>query len=126
MIDVEQGALRALEQDALALAALVVEQRPHRIHEGQDLGRDPRELVVHVLRAAFGKPEAAAQRIVMVNEALDLAAERREIVEVAEADGAPADLVLVGRTDAAPVVPMRVVVFDPSRARSSSRCSEGE
>ena len=32
VVDVEQRALRALEQDALALAALVVEQRPHRIH----------------------------------------------------------------------------------------------
>src|SRR5262249_56107313 len=31
VIDVEEGALRAFEKDALALAALVVEQRPYRI-----------------------------------------------------------------------------------------------
>ncbi len=35
VVDIEQRALRALEQDALALAALAVEQPPHRIRVGQ-------------------------------------------------------------------------------------------
>ena len=37
VVDVEQRALRALEQDALALAALDVEQPPHRLGIGQQL-----------------------------------------------------------------------------------------
>src|SRR5712692_2821724 len=39
VVDVEQDRLRALEQDALALAPLVVEQRPHAVHVGQHLRR---------------------------------------------------------------------------------------
>ena len=74
VVDVEQRALRALEQDALALAALLVEQRPDRVHEGQHLRRDRGKLVVD--RAApsiSSQPEAAAQRVVVRQQALDLA-----------------------------------------------------
>ena len=40
MIDVEQRALGALEKDSLTLAPLAIEQRPHRVHVGQDARRD--------------------------------------------------------------------------------------
>ena len=46
VVDVEQRALRALEQDALAGAALVVEQAPDGVHVGQHLRRDRGELLV--------------------------------------------------------------------------------
>ncbi len=46
VVDIQQRALRAFEQDALAFASLLVEQRPHRIHVGQDPRRDARELVM--------------------------------------------------------------------------------
>ena len=39
VVDIEQRALRALEQNALALAALEVEQPPHRFGIGQKLRR---------------------------------------------------------------------------------------
>ena len=65
VIDVEQRALRALEQDALALPALGVEQRPHRIDIGQDLRRDLGELSAQLVGGNLGLAEAAAQRIVM-------------------------------------------------------------
>ena len=73
MVDVEQRALRAFEQDALALAALLVEQRPHRIHVGQHLRRDRCELVVDRARRDLVHAEPAAQRVVMRQQPLDLA-----------------------------------------------------
>ena len=45
--------------------------------------------------------EPAAQRIVMGEDALDLRLQARQILQVHDADGAPPDLVLIGRTDAA-------------------------
>ena len=40
MIDVQQGALRAFEQNALARAPLAVKDLERRRHERQNLGRD--------------------------------------------------------------------------------------
>ena len=45
VVDIEQRALRALEQDALALAALDVEQPPHRLGIGQQLRRQRGQLL---------------------------------------------------------------------------------
>ena len=101
VVDVEQRALRALEQDALALAALLVEQRPHRIHIGQHERRHAQEFLAHVRGLDRRKAETLAQRIMMRQQAFDLAIERRTVGEIHQADGAPADLVLVGRADAA-------------------------
>ena len=101
MVDVEQRTLRAFEQDALALAALAVEQRPHRVHIGKHLRRKVGKVVIHRARIDLGHAEAAAQGVVMHQQALDLGAERRQVGKVHEADGAAADLVLVGRADAA-------------------------
>ena len=66
VVDVEQRALRALEQDALALAPLAVEQRPDRVDVRQHLAARSRassaqSCVGGDLRLA----EAAAQRIVV-------------------------------------------------------------
>ena len=101
MVDVEQRALRALEQDAFALAPLGVKQRPHRIHVGQHLRRQRGEIIVNRGGRYFGESIAAAQRIVMRQQAVDLGQKRRQIAEIHEADGAAADLVFVSRADAA-------------------------
>jgi hypothetical protein len=65
VVDIEQRALRALEQDSLALAALGVEQRPHRIHVGQHLVGEARQMVVHTGGRNLGHAETAAHRIVV-------------------------------------------------------------
>ena len=49
MIDVEHRALRALEQDALAGAARLVEPLPDLVGIGQDLGRDLEQRVEQLL-----------------------------------------------------------------------------
>jgi hypothetical protein len=101
VIDIEKNALRPFEQDALAIAAQVVEQRPHRIRIGEHLRRDLRKLRQKLSRLYLRLGEAAAQRIVMRQEPLDLGAQCRQIVKVVDPYGAAADLVLIGRTDAA-------------------------
>ena len=101
VVDVEQRPLRALEQDALALAALGVEQRPHRVHIREDLRRDLAELIAEIVGGNLGLAQAPAQRIVMGEDALDLGLQARQVLEVHHPDGAPADLVLIGRADAA-------------------------
>ena len=101
MVDVEQRALRALEQDALAGLALAVEQVPGHIHERQDLGRDLRELAHQLLFGDLRLAKPAAQRVVVHEDAVDLGPERGQVAQVLHADGAPADLVLVGGPDAA-------------------------
>ena len=101
MVDVEQRALRALEQDALALAALEVEQPPYRFGIGQQLGRQRGQFLQDALAVDLFEIEPAAQRVVMRQQAVDLVRQRVEIGEVHQADGAAADLVLIGRADAA-------------------------
>ena len=45
--------------------------------------------------------EPAAQRVVVHEDAVDLGPERGQVAQILHADGAPADLVLVGGPDAA-------------------------
>ncbi len=49
----------------------------------------------------FGQVEAAAQRVVMRQQAVDLVGQRVGIGEIHQPDGAAADLVFIGRADAA-------------------------
>ncbi len=101
VIDVEQRALRAFEQNTLTLAPLDVEQRPDRIHVRQNLRRDRGEILVDRRTVEFRKPEATAQRIVMGKQPLDLWRQRRQIGQIHEPNGAPADFILISRADAA-------------------------
>ena len=56
-----------------------------------------------MLRGAISDhAETAAQRIVMREQSLDLAVERRAVGKIHQADRAAADFVLIGRADAAP------------------------
>ena len=54
------------------------------------------------LPADLGDAKAAPQRVVVHEDAVDLGAERVQVFQILHADGAPADLVLVGGADAAP------------------------
>ena len=102
VVDVEQRALRALEQDALALAALEVEQPPHRFGVRQKLRRQRGQFLQDSGAVDFLEIEAAAQRVVMRQQPVDLVRQRVEIGEIHQPDRAAADLVLIGRADAAP------------------------
>ncbi len=101
VIDVEQGALRAFEQNALALAPLLVEQRPHRVDIRQHARRDFLKLPLHGIDADLRHAQPAAQRVVVRQQPLDLAPERARVGKVHDTDRAPTHLVLVGRADAA-------------------------
>ena len=102
MIDVEQRALRALEQDSLAFAPLDVEQPPYGFGIGQKLRCQHCQIPQDLFAVDLCQIEPAAQRIVMRQQPIDLVRQRIEIGEIHQADRAPAHLVLVGGADAAP------------------------
>jgi hypothetical protein len=102
VIDVEQHALRAFEQDAASARPRLVQRQPDRPREGQ---HEPGNLAqVRLQRLAIDRrfPEARAQRVVMRAQAIELRIELVDMGEVADADRAAADLVLISRADAAP------------------------
>src|SRR5437868_4886473 len=101
MINVEERALRALEQNALALAPLALKQGPDSVHERQDLRRNRRQVFVHGQILNLGQTMTAPQRIVVRKQPVDLSAQRRQVLKIHESDGAAADLVLISRADAA-------------------------
>jgi hypothetical protein len=102
VVDVEQHALRALEQDALAARLCRragLPDRPRIRQHRPAISASSRHQPVAVdARLA----EAGAQRIVMGADAVELRAELAEMGQVAHPDRAAADLVLIGRADAAP------------------------
>ena len=89
MIDIEQHALRAFEQDALALALVPVEQLPNRIDIGRDFRRDGDELLQQLVAVDLGLAHAAPQGIVMDERAVDFGGQRLQIGEIGRMD-APA------------------------------------
>ncbi len=102
VIDVEQHALRALEQDAAAASARLVQRHPHRAGELQHELGDLAEVALEPAAVDDFPAEACAERVVMGADAVELRSERAEMGEVADPDRAAADLVLIGRADAAP------------------------
>ena len=101
MVDVEQDALRALEQDPPAAPSGLVEVAPYRPRERQyELG-DFGEVVLEPLAIDRWLAEAGAQGIMVRAQAVEQRVEFVEMGEIAHADGAAADLVLIGRADAA-------------------------
>ncbi len=101
MIDVEQDALRALEQDTLAGLLGLVERHPHRLGIGEHDVGNLAKVAEQALAVDRRFAEAGAERIVVRAQPLDLRPQRVEMGEVAHADRAAADLVLVSRADAA-------------------------
>ena len=76
MVDVEQRALRAFEQNAFAGAPLLVEQPPYGFGIGQQLRRQCAQLLQDVLAVELRQVEAAAERIVVGQQPVDLVRER--------------------------------------------------
>ena len=72
MIDVEQHGLRAFEQHALARARAPRRARARRAGEGQDLRRDLLQRLQQRAGVDLFCADAAAQRIVMGEQPLDL------------------------------------------------------
>ena len=101
VVDVEQHALRALEQDAPAGAPRFVEVAPDRAGEGQHEIGDRGEVAAEALAVDRRLAEAGAERVVVGAQAVELGVEFVQMGKVADADRAAADLVLIGRADAA-------------------------
>ena len=81
---------------------LQVEQSPHRFRIGQEPGRHLGKFLQDDIAVDFGKVETPAQRIVMRQQPVDFVRQRVEVGEVHQTNGAAADFVLIGRSDAAP------------------------
>ncbi len=102
MIDVEQRALRALKQNALARSPLAIQELEGRRHEGQNLRRDGEKLLAYGAGARRRQAHPAAKRIMMGEQTIDPVVEPIRLREIHQPYRAPGDLVLVGRTNAAP------------------------
>ena len=102
MIDVEQRALRAFEQQALPRLLRFVQQPRHvRHHRLESFGQRQR-LVQRPLKIHRVRAEVFVQHEVVVVEHLaQLGREALAVKQVLQADRAPRDLVLVGGADAA-------------------------
>ena len=101
MVDVEQHALRAFEQYALAVAARLVEVAPDRPRERQDEVGDLGEVALQSLAVDGRLAEAGAQRVMVRAQPVEHRVEVVELRKVAHADRAAADLVLISGADAA-------------------------
>jgi hypothetical protein len=101
VFDVEQHALRAFEQDAAALAALVAQPHPHRLgvllHERGNLAQ-----LCEQRGAVDGRlVEAGPQRVVVGTEAIEHRLELVQVGKVAHPDRPATDLVLIRGADTA-------------------------
>src|SRR5690606_17076437 len=101
VVVVEQCALRAFEQDAVARLAAFVENAPDLIDIGQDLVGNRGQLGQNGFDRDFLKAHAAAQQIVVGEQALNLRLKRFRLGHIDDADGATANLVFIGRANAA-------------------------
>ena len=101
MVDVEHGALGTLEQDAAAGALELGQAQPDRLGERQQLGGERQEFRQQLVAVDLLDAEAAAQGVVVDQQLVDLGRQGVGVGEVADPDGTPCRLVLVGRADAA-------------------------
>ena len=102
VIDIEQHALRALEQDLAAAAQRRVEIAPHGLGERQHEIGDCGQVAAQPFAVDRRFLEAGAQRIMMRAQAVEQRVELVEMGEVADADRPAPNLVLISRADAAP------------------------
>jgi hypothetical protein len=100
VVDIEERALRALEEDIRALPAAIAENVPDRVDERENAIGNRREFVADRGGSNLRLAKASAQRIVMDEQTIDLVSERGRIGQIGHADRTPTDLVLVGRPDA--------------------------
>jgi len=111
VVDVEQHALRALEEDSAPGEPRLVQRLPDGPRELQHELGDLAEVALQPPAIDAGLAEAGAECVVMRADSVELRAERAEMGEVADPDRAAPDLVLISGADAAPRGP------DLARAR---------
>ncbi len=102
MIDIEHGALGALEQDPVAAPARFIQPLPDPAGIGRQAGRDLAQLAREFIAIDLAGAKSAQQRIVMQQQFIELARQCLGLEQIANAHGAARDLVLIGGTDAAP------------------------
>jgi hypothetical protein len=102
VIHVEKRALRAFEEDALAVAPRRIEKPPDTVDVWPNLRSNRREVGMDISQRNLGLAEAAPQRVVMKQETLDLGAQDHIVGKVDDPDGTSSDLVLICRPDATP------------------------
>ena len=102
MIDVEQEPLRPFEQDAGPRAAHGLQPLPRRLRELQHRRRDLAQRFEQLGPVHRVPAEPGTKRVMMRAQPVELRVQPVEIAQVANANGAAPDLVLVGRTDASP------------------------
>ena len=102
-VDVEHGALRALEQQVLASAVRVIESARHVGDQRRDPRRQGQGFVKNRLPIQFRLLVIVLQHEIMKVEKLaQLLGKALGVEQILQPDGAARDLVLVGRADAAP------------------------
>ena len=102
VIDVEQRALRALEQHRLALAQRAVEHVRGLGHIGLQDARVRQVLLADFLnRVGVEAVDFAQDRILLLERSLDLQAEDLLVEQILDTDALASDFVLVARADAA-------------------------
>jgi hypothetical protein len=102
VVDIQHRGLRPLEQDAAAATACLVEDAPAGIGIRQDLRRNRVQRGEQFAAIDLGRIEPAQQRVVVQQQVVHPLFERLRIGEVADPDGAAADLVFICGADAAP------------------------
>ena len=101
MIDVEQDALGSLEQDALACAALAIEQSKTASANWRIRGAISASWALSSLPVTSAMPRPRRSALWWASSRSILAPRLVRSAEVGDPDRAPADLVLIGRADAA-------------------------
>ena len=102
MVDVQQRTLRALEQDALAIATQVVKQAGHVVLHRVDVLAEGQRLVQRLLEVdRLGFQVLRQHEVVILHDLAQLLGQLLRIGQVSDANTATRHLVLVGRTDAA-------------------------
>ena len=102
VIDIEQHALRAFEQYALAVAPRLVEAFPDRLGILQHRIGNFLQIIQQPLPVNRRLAKTGAQGIMMGAQPIELWSEVVEMGKIADPDRAPADLVFIGGADAAP------------------------
>src|SRR6185437_2421175 len=102
VVDVEERALRTLEQQVLARAVRVVQSARHVGDELREPRRERQRFVQGFLKAdLFLVVKILEDKIMELEQLAELLCEARGVEEILQADRAPRHLVLVGRADAA-------------------------
>src|SRR3546814_16265607 len=97
LVDIEQHALRALEQDALAPRPRIIQRQPDGPRELKHELGDLAQVRLQPCAIDGTLAEAGAEGIGMRAEPVDLRAEPATMGQIADPDRAGADLAYVGR-----------------------------